>query len=105
MTTAAFHVSGLAHQAETIRDMLPFAVVEHGAVIIRSPLSATESVNAHLVWLWSFLQHKRRYLESLQTQGAQLSCICCVPRGKAHLLPNGAQMLHLLGVELIIEMG
>jgi hypothetical protein len=48
------------------------------------------------------LKHERRKLKSLAASGASLVCRYRTKRGEIHILPNGAEMLHLLGVELVV---
>lgn len=103
MTLAEVRVSGLAHRKESIRERLRGAVVERGDVVMRSPLEPSEPLNKHLVWLWGMLKQQRRFLKNLQQEGGKLTCRCKVPKGNVTLLPNAAEMLHLLEMELVLE--
>jgi hypothetical protein len=106
MTSAEVRVSGLSVRRESILEQLrlPGAAIEHGDVVIRSPLEASLPLNEHLIWLWGMLKLRRKYLKGLQQQsGAKMVCRCKVPRGSVKLLPNAAEMLHLLEVELVLE--
>ncbi|HEX8459011.1 MAG TPA: hypothetical protein VF656_17085 [Pyrinomonadaceae bacterium] len=103
MTSAEVRVSGVSDRKEAIREKLAWSVIEQGDIIIRSPLDPSEPLNEHLVWLWTSLQHQRRFLKSIQECGGKLVCRCKVPKGKVRLLPNAAQMIHLLEMELVLE--
>jgi hypothetical protein len=102
MVTATFRIGGIG-TPQGVRDQIPFAAIERGEVIVRSRLEPEAPINDHLVWLWSGLKLKRRFLKRLQGDGAIFRCVCSVSRGPIHIQPNGAEMLHLLGAELIIE--
>lgn len=107
MTSAEVRISGRSISKEHILGeiRLPFAVIERGDVVLRSQLEPSLPLNDHLIWLWNMLQTRRKYLRNLQQQGdAKLVCLCKVPRRKLRLLPNAAEMLHLLEVELVIEL-
>ncbi len=82
---------------------LPFSGVEQGNVVVRSQLGEEVPLNDHLVWLWGMVKHERRMLKSAAASGATLTCECKVPKGQVRLLPNGAEMLLLLGTELNLE--
>ncbi len=103
MTTAEVRVSGLSSRKDSIREQLPCAVIEHGDVVVRSPLEPSKPLNEHLVWLWGMLKHERRFLKNLQQEGGRLTCECRVPKGVVKLLPNAAEMLHLLEMELVLN--
>lgn len=103
MTTVALKVLDAGTYSETVRAKLPFATIENGVVVVRSQLGAHESLNAHLVWLWGMLKHERRILKSAVAGGARIVCECVVPKGPVQVLPNGAELLHLLGAELLVE--
>jgi hypothetical protein len=105
MATAEVRVSGLAVRRESIRERLPGAVVEHDEVVVRSPLGRSLPLNDHLVWLWGMLKHQRRFLKTLRQEGGKLTCRCTIPKSGALLKPNGAEMLHLLEMELVLEVG
>jgi hypothetical protein len=103
MTSAEVRVSGVSDRKESIREQLPFAVIEQGDVVIRSWLEPSEPLNDHLIWLWGSLKHQRRFLKNIQQCGGKLVCRCKVPKGRVHLRPNAAEMLHLLEMELVLE--
>ena len=103
MTTAEIRVTGVSTRRESIRERLPGAVIEQADVLVRSPLESSKPLNEHLVWLWGMLKHQRRFLKNLQREGGKLICRCKVPKGGVTLLPNAAEMLHLLEMELVLE--
>lgn len=103
MTIAEVRVSGLSNRRESIRERLAGSVIERGDVVIRSQLEPSKPLNEHLVWLWGTLKHERRFLKTLQQEGGKLTCRCKVSKGDILLLPNAAEMLHLLGMELVLE--
>jgi hypothetical protein len=103
MATVTFRISGLPNSAGGRRKSLAFAVVTGNDVVIESQLASQAPLNDHLVWLWGLLQHERRYLKSLQTEGAVLSVHAREVRLPIELKPNGAEMLHLLNASLVIE--
>jgi hypothetical protein len=71
--------------------------------VISSPLEQVQELNDHLVWFWSLLKHKRRLLGRLQASGCEMTCLCTGCRGPIIVRPNGAEMLHLLGVRLEVD--
>ena len=85
-----------------MRKTLPFAKVSSDGIAIVSKLDSNATVNAHLVWLWGMLNLERRYLKSLQSEGAALSVRVSGARLPIELRPNGAEMLHLLNATLLI---
>ena len=102
MTTVALKILG--HPSpETVQSRLGFFKVQDQSLVFRSFLDAEASLNDHLVWFWGKLKHQRRLLKRVATEGGTLKCFAQVPSGSVHLLPNGAEMLHLLGAELIVE--
>lgn len=103
MTTAEVRVSGLPNRKESIRERLPGAIIERGDVVMRSPLGPSKPLNEHLAWFRGMLKHRRRFLKNLQQEGGKLTCRCEVPKGGVTLLPNAAEMLHLLEMELVLE--
>ncbi|HEX6622372.1 MAG TPA: hypothetical protein VF064_01575 [Pyrinomonadaceae bacterium] len=105
MATAEVRVSGLPVRKESIRERLPGAVIEHNEVVVRSALGRSLPLNDHLVGLWNVLRQHRRFLKSLQQEGGKLTCRCMIPKSGAILKPNGAEMLHLLEMELVLEIG
>lgn len=104
-SSVEFRIGGLGARATSTRDVLPFAVIDHGDVVIRCPPGSGESLNDKLVWLWGVLKHQRRKLKSLQAEGVSLCCHCKVPRGPITLQPNAAEFLHLVGASLIVTTG
>jgi hypothetical protein len=103
MTTVTLRISGVHSRAVALKAGLPFSAIDKGDVVVRSQLQPTEELNSHLVWLWGVLQHERRSLKTLKAEGATLVCEAKVPKGKVQIKPNGAEFLHLLGAELILE--
>lgn len=103
MTTAAIRFVDALARSEAIRAKIAGAEIERGDVVLQSRLTPDRSLNEHLVWLWGMLKHQRRYLKNIQTQGIGLVCECEVPPGSIRILPNSAEMLHLLGIELVLE--
>jgi hypothetical protein len=103
MTRVILKISRAGTYAEVLRLKLPFSSLEEGNVLVRSQLGEAAPLNDHLVWLWGMLKHERRILKSAAASGATITCECKVPKGHVRLLPNGAEMLHLLGAELNLE--
>jgi hypothetical protein len=103
MNAAAVRFIGASTGAEAIRAKVAGIEIERGDLVLRSRLAPDQPLNDHLVWLWMTLKQQRRYLKSLQLQGIRMICECAVPRGSIHILPNSAEMLHLLGIELVID--
>ena len=106
MTYAEVRITPLSEGKESLleRLRLPFAVIEHGDIVLRSPLEPSVPLNDHLMWLWMILDIKRKPLKNLQQQGgAKMICRCKVPKGCVRILPNAATMLHLLELELVLE--
>jgi len=103
MTIAVIRFIGSSPRAEAIKARIAAAEIERGDVVLRSRLASERPLNEHIVWLWGMLQQHRRFLKSLRSQGNGIVCECEVSRGSIHLLPNGAEMLHLLGIELVLK--
>jgi hypothetical protein len=103
MTVVAVKIVGAGTYVGVVRSKVPFATVEEGVLVVRSQLGPAASLNEHLVWLWGVLQHERRVLKNAIAGGARIVCECVVPKGSIRILPNGAEMLHLLGCELVVE--
>jgi hypothetical protein len=101
MRKAVLRISGV-RPGSAIRKSLPAATVEGEDVLITSQLPDDAPLNDHLVWLWGFLKHERRYLKSLHTEGAAFTIHVPASRRPIMLKPNGAEMLHLLGITLIV---
>ncbi|RII24978.1 MAG: hypothetical protein CXR30_19415 [Geobacter sp.] len=102
MPKVEVRISG-APEKEKIQSKLAFSAIVKGDVIIQSRLESDATLNDHLVWLWGMLKNERRFLKTLQAEGARISCHCTTSKREIHLLPNAAEMIHLLGIELIIE--
>jgi hypothetical protein len=68
-----FEITRSPNGAAGVRKSLPFAKVSSDAIAIVSQLDSNATVNEHLVWLWGMLNLERRYLKSLQSEGAGLS--------------------------------
>jgi hypothetical protein len=103
MNAAAVRFIDASARAEAIRAKIAGIEIERGDLVLRSRLAPDQPLNDHLVWLWGMLKHQRRYLKNIQSQGISVVCECEVPRGSVRILPNGAEMLHLLGIELVLE--
>ncbi|PRC90583.1 hypothetical protein S2091_4710 [Solimicrobium silvestre] len=103
MTRAILKVIAAGEHARIVCDKLPGSKIENGTVIMSSALGSDESLNAHLVWLWGMVKNERRVLKSAVEAGARIVCECSASKGEIRLLPNGAEMLHLLGAELVIS--
>jgi hypothetical protein len=103
MARAEVRLIGVSDRKESIREQFNNAVFERGDIVIHSALESSEPLNEHLVWLWTSLQGKRRFLKNLQQCGGKLVCHCKVSKGSIHLRPNAAEMLHLLDMELVLE--
>lgn len=98
----AFEINSLPNSAAGVRKSLPFATVRSNGITIVSQLDSNATVNEHLVWLWGILNLERRYLKSLQSEGAALSVRVSGARLPIEIQPNGAEMLHLLNATLLI---
>jgi len=103
MTQVVFRVLDAGAYAEIVNSKLPFSMIENAEVVIRSPLGSQEPLNDHLVWFWGQIQPARRVLKTAAANGARLVCECRVSNGPICLLPNGAEFLDLVGVELMIK--
>ncbi len=102
MSRVEFLVTGLGVQLALTQSKLPILRTRDSSLVLESPLPEDAPLNDHLVWLWGMLKHERRKLKSLAASGASLVCRYRTKRGEIHILPNGAEMLHLLGVELVV---
>ena len=85
-----FEITRLPNAAAGVRKSLPFAKVSADGIAIVSQLDSNAGVNEHLVWLWGMLNFERRYLKSLQSEGAALSVRVSGARLPIELRPNGA---------------
>jgi len=97
-----FRISNLGGRTSSTMDAIPFATIDGDNVVIRCPQNSGETINDMIVWLWGLLNHKRRILKTLQASGANLTCICKVPRGQVILSPNASEFLHLTGTTLLL---
>jgi len=71
--SVVFEITRLPNAAAGADKSLPFAKVTSDGIAIVSQFDSNATVNEHLVWLWGMLSHERRYLKSLQSEGAALS--------------------------------
>ena len=102
MKKVALRISGLPNAAAGVRKRLPFSALDGQELVLESALPPDAPLNDHLVWIWGLLQNERRYLKSLQSEGAKLTVIAPFRPGGVEIHPNGAEFLHLLGVTLTI---
>lgn len=100
---AAVEISNVKSRQESIVCKIAFAEAEKDVVMIRSALAGDVLLNEHLVWLWGRLKHERRYLKNLQQDGAILTVRIKGVSGNIVIQANGAEMLHLLNAQLVIE--
>jgi hypothetical protein len=103
MTQVALRVENAGTYGDVVQSKLAFCRIEDGVVVVRSQLAETEPLNEHLVWLWGIVKHERRVLQSAVAAGARIICECTVPKGKVCLRANGAELIHLLGAELVLN--
>lgn len=96
-------ISGVSSRAESLRDKIAFAQIRRGDVIVKSALTGEAELNDHLVLLWNMLSTEKKYLKSLQHEGAQLSCHCRISKGTTVIKSNAAEMLYLLNMELVLH--
>jgi hypothetical protein len=89
--------------ADATRKRLPFAMTQGTDIVLKSQLGPEASLNDHLVWLWGMLNNERRFLKFLISQGAELTVTASGSGGPFVVRPNGAELLHLLGVTLVID--
>jgi hypothetical protein len=105
MATVTLRISSLPNEAASSRKTLAFATVKDGAIALKSQLEPSAPLNDHLVWIWGMVQGERRYLKSLQSEGAVMTIQASGVSEPIELKPNGAEMLHLLGANLVIGRG
>jgi hypothetical protein len=103
MAKVALKIINAGLSASVLKERLPFSSVKNGEIIIYSQLDSSVPLNDHLVWLWGLLKHERRVLKTAVGSGAKIICECSVSKGSIRVLPNGAELLHLLGAELLLE--
>ncbi|AXK71240.1 hypothetical protein DWG18_02345 [Lysobacter sp. TY2-98] len=94
-------IANLRSRVQSTKELVPFSRVERDEVVVTCPPGVGESLNDQLVWLWSALKPGRRALAKLQSEGAVITCHYS---GPSHFIlkPNGAEFLHLMGVELVV---
>ena len=102
MFDVTLRITDLPSEASAKRKALPFAEVEGTSIIIKSSLAANQSLNEHLIFLWRAVRNERRYLKSLQSEGAKITVHVAGARKPIEIKPNSAEMLHLLGATLVI---
>jgi hypothetical protein len=98
-----FRISDISNMAAATRKQLPFAIIDGSDIVLQSQLSPDTPLNDHLVWLWGMLQNERRFLKSLVSEGALLTVYVTRHVGAVEIKANGAEMLHLLGANLLVE--
>ncbi len=103
MVSVSLHISNLPTAASANRKALPFAPVEGTTIIVKSQLASDLPLNDHLVWLWGMLKYERRYIKGLQSEGANIVVHAKGFRGQVEVRANGAEMLHLLGANLVLD--
>lgn len=103
MPTASFYFTNCGGQKETIAKKFPFTEISKGNVVMESALSPEYSLNDHLVWLWGKVKNERRFIKNLQDNGVTIVCRCRANKDEVKILPNGAEMLHLLGATLEVD--
>jgi hypothetical protein len=103
MTKVVLKILNAGSSTSVLKGRLPFSSVENGEIIVHSQLGQSTPLNDHLVWLWGFLKHERRVLKTAVEGGAKIICECSASKGSIRVLPNGAELLHLLGAELWLE--
>lgn len=103
MTKAQLKFIAPETRIPAIVSKLPGAVKKDGKAVVMSALEADVPLNDHLVWLWGMLKHERRFIKSLKTEGVRIVCECEAQKNEISLLPNSAEMLHLLGAELEVK--
>ena len=54
------------------------------------------------MWFWAGLKHERRFLKSLQAEGARITVVASGVGATFEIQPNGAEMLHLIGASLVV---
>lgn len=102
-TRVALKIYGAGARGKALKEKLPFAQIEGSVVVLRSALDEEKPLNDHLVWIWGLVMHERRVLKSVVEEGGSLVVECRVPKGELKILPNGAEFLHLIGAELILN--
>jgi hypothetical protein len=103
MTHVLLKITSAGSYASVVQGKLRASRIENGTVLLPSGMPESATLSEHLVWLWGSIKHERRVLKTAVAGGAKIVCECKVPRGVVHLLPNAAEMLHLIGAELVLE--
>jgi hypothetical protein len=103
MTRVELRITNVASGLGNAQARLGGSILEKDAVVFRSALSTESSISDHLVLLWGILKHERRLLKRFQTAGAEIKVICRTSASDFRILPNAAEMLHLLNAALVIE--
>jgi hypothetical protein len=103
MSKVSLRISNLPNAAGSAsRKRVVPSSLEGSDLVVDSALSPEAPVNDHLVWMWGMLKHERRYLKSLQAEGAVFTINVPARHGVVEVKPNGAEMLHLLGITLML---
>jgi hypothetical protein len=102
MKKVSLRISHLPNPGSATRKHLPYSHLDGKDIVFDSALPEDAPLNDHLVWMWGSLKANRRYLKSLQAEGAVFTISAPATRRPIELKPNGAEMLHLLGITLVI---
>ena len=103
MSRTQLIISNAFPRSGVIIQKLPFCEIIGQDVVMNCSFDSSWSLNEGLVWMWGHLNFHRRYIKGLQADGAVI-CVRHKPDGQPiEILPNGAEMLHLLGISLVIE--
>jgi len=103
MNKVTLKIENAGSYAKALQSKLPFSKVDNGSVVIYSQIDGNEPVNSRIVWLWGMVHNERRALKNAISHGAEIICECIVRKGTIHILPNAAEMFHLLGAELVLK--
>ena len=103
MNQVTLKIENVGSYANVLQTKLPFSKVENGSVVIHSRIDGNEPVNSHIVWLWGMIHNERRALKNAISNVAKIICECIVKKGTIHILPNAAEMFHLLGAERVFK--
>src|SRR5579862_7250690 len=103
MGKVALRISDLPNAAASAsRKQLAFSRLDGNELLVESGLPPTALLNDHLVAIWGHLKHQRRYLKSLQVEGAVFQIDVPARDLPVVLKSNGAAVLHLLGITLTV---
>jgi hypothetical protein len=72
-------------------------------LVFASPLDMTHSVSDHLKWFHSMLQHNRKYIRQLESEGFPLVCRILCPERFVILEPEALLLGHQLHLAIKIE--